>query len=283
MMWGGTIMYIYSYPWREVQEWIEWIIWGSWIFFYQALFKHLASKWMALDFSQFLVSVISLSLVSNNVEWGYNYVYSCPWRNCPSLPVLYSSHHLFDFCTESECRHWQTGCGGYAWLTRLSLAELPQASFLSRQTCVCQDKTHLLLRKKYAYVCHDKHNSVATKVLLWQTYFCCDKRHVLLWYTCLSWQHFCRNKNNICGSSHQWYQTSPTELDGVHMLKQKPAHFKLCRKTVAHGKSHHSTGCSLGLNGEINTTNLNNRETVMVGYNFTKQRLIIYVTGIHYD
>ena len=55
---------------------------------------------------------------------------------------------------------------------------------LSWQTHVCHDKTHLLSWQKYA--CHDK-TFVTTKDVF---YVCCDK--------------FCRNKNNICGSSHQW-------------------------------------------------------------------------------
>ena len=59
-------------------------------------------------------------------------------------------------------------------------------------------------------ICHDKHMFVTTKVLLQQAYFCCDKRCVLLWQTCvccykskLSQQKICCNKimfatTNVC-------------------------------------------------------------------------------------
>ena len=87
-------------------------------------------------------------------------------------------------------------------------------------------KTKLLLRQtglSRQRFCHDKHTLVATErcVLLWQTcvcrnkselvmtkllsrqaYFCHDRTHLM------SWQNFCCNKNDSCGSSRQWYLTA---------------------------------------------------------------------------
>ena len=93
--------------------------------------------------------------------------------------------------------------------------ELPQVSFLSRQT-------RLLSRQKYA--CHDKtfvatklcwsrdkHNFVATKafvatsvakLLLRQNYVCRNKRFVATKIR-LSLQNICRDKNYTCSSSRQ--------------------------------------------------------------------------------
>ena len=73
---------------------------------------------------------------------------------------------------------------------------VPTSILLSWLTQVC------LLHQNY--VCHDKYLSqqnifVMTKLLLWQTYFCSDKRHVLSKQT-----RVCRNKNDTCGSSRQW-------------------------------------------------------------------------------
>ena len=56
----------------------------------------------------------------------------------------------------------------------------------------CCDKSMLVETKTFVEIntcslrlkfCHDKHNFVTTKVLWRQAYFCCDKRHVLLWQT----------------------------------------------------------------------------------------------------
>jgi len=82
---------------------------------------------------------------------------------------------------------------------------------LSQQAYFCRNTSLLLLRQ--THVCCDKSKLVATKPLLWQNYvdrllswqkyvchdkhFCCDKRRVLSWQTCLSQQ-----------KSHLW-QLSP--------------------------------------------------------------------------
>ena len=71
---------------------------------------------------------------------------------------------------------------------------------LSRQTCVCHDKTRLLSQQKYAccdktfvstknYVCHDK-TFVATKLCLYATNICHDKSFVTT-------KIFLRDKHNF--------------------------------------------------------------------------------------
>ena len=74
--------------------------------------------------------------------------------------------------------------------------------FVATNICCHVNKTSFLLRQKNA--CHDK-TFVMTKLCLsWQAYFCCIKRCVFMWQTCLSESNFCRNKNHTCGSSCQW-------------------------------------------------------------------------------
>ena len=66
-------------------------------------------------------------------------------------------------------------------------------TFLSRQKYACRDRTFVttnisLSQQKLCcdkHICHNKHNFVMTEVLSWQAYFCCDKRHVLWWQTCV--------------------------------------------------------------------------------------------------
>ena len=63
--------------------------------------------------------------------------------------------------------------------------ELPKVSFLSRQTCVCRNRTVFcrvksMLVATNTYACRDKHNFVATKVFSRQAYFCRDERRVFV-------------------------------------------------------------------------------------------------------
>ena len=113
---------------------------------------------------------------------------------------------------------------------------------LSWQTHVCHDKTRLLLRQKYA--CRDKtfvatklclsgqNIFVRTKLLSWQifvvtnmclsrqAYFCHDKWSVL----CLSWQNFCCDKNDIFGSSRQWYASPTARNLCLVLILMSPVH-----------------------------------------------------------
>ena len=97
-------------------------------------------------------------------------------------------------------------------------------------TNICRDKSFVVAKKygssakkmmfvarKYFCVCHNesfvtaktfshnKHIFVMTKLLLRQAYFCCNERCVLSWQTrvCCN-KTFFHNKNDTCGSSHQW-------------------------------------------------------------------------------
>ena len=87
-------------------------------------------------------------------------------------------------------------------------------SFVATNMCLSWQNTHLLQQNVF---CHDKsmfaccdktfvttkwclswkiflsqHVFVMTKVLSWKEYFCCNKRHVLLWQT-----HVCHNKSKL--------------------------------------------------------------------------------------
>ena len=87
--------------------------------------------------------------------------------------------------------------------------ELPQVSFLLRQKFCCNKLTFVMTNTKHVS-CHDKSLSwqnyfVVTNIILLQQHtFVVTKDMFCLFVTCLSWQNFCRNKNNTCGSSHQW-------------------------------------------------------------------------------
>ena len=60
----------------------------------------------------------------------------------------------------------------------------------------------------------------ATKLLLWQAYFCCDPRHILSWQT-----HVCRNKSKLVTKllSRQNYMFVVTKM----ILVAAPANYKI--------------------------------------------------------
>ena len=85
--------------------------------------------------------------------------------------------------TDPQPQCWFLSCWGltcnYHW------RELPQGSFLSWQK-FCHNKPMFVMTKHV--FCYDKSMLVATKLLLWQTYFCRDKhifvvteKHLLSW------------------------------------------------------------------------------------------------------
>ena len=130
--------------------------------------------------------------------------------------------HLFcrdkSMLAMTKCLSWQTYfCHNKIFLLRQRFC---RNKFLSWQTCVCHDKSFVATTKDM--FCHDKskHVFVMTKVLSWQKYFCHDKSFVttsillsqqktcfVATNTGLSWQNFCCNKNDTCGSCCQWYMT----------------------------------------------------------------------------
>ena len=89
-------------------------------------------------------------------------------------------------------------------------------AFVMTKHIFCHDKSRLVVTNNI--FCHNKHNFIATKLLLRQAYFCHNKRHVLSWQThvCCDKQNFCRDWNDTCGSSRQWYlvtlSSSPSPL-----------------------------------------------------------------------
>ena len=81
-------------------------------------------------------------------------------------------------------------------------------------TNICREKSFVATK----IFCHDKHNFtfvVASIRFLWQiTCFVATNM-------CLSWQRFCRDKNDTCGSSHQCYhrdQRDSRRLAGCQYL-----------------------------------------------------------------
>ena len=93
---------------------------------------------------------------------------------------------------------------------------LPSISIIGR-SChkynfhVCCDKSKLVMTKRKR---KKKKMFVTTKLLLWEAYFCPDKRRV-----------FC-NKNDTCGSSRQWYSSGTLIDTGVHRRKTEPIFFQ---------------------------------------------------------
>ena len=81
-------------------------------------------------------------------------------------------------------------CWSFCWTTKLSLAGV---------------STSIVFREKNMFVATKRSS---------RAYFCCYKRRVLSWQThcrdkhVFSPQNFCRNKNDTCGSSRQWYKTA---------------------------------------------------------------------------
>ena len=73
-------------------------------------------------------------------------------------------------------------------------------TFLSRQNTSFVPTNVCLSRQNFCLL--DKHTFVANKDV-----FCRDK-HMVVETKPLSWQTFCRDKNDTCDSSRQWYQTA---------------------------------------------------------------------------
>ena len=87
-----------------------------------------------------------------------------------------------------------------------------QQAFVVAGPSVGLQKYHRRSFHKYRFL-RRKKMFVATKGSS-RAYFCCYKRRVLSWQThcrdkhVFSPQNFCRNKNDTCGSSRQWYKTA---------------------------------------------------------------------------
>ena len=99
--------------------------------------------------------------------------------------------------------------------------ELPQVSFLSRETSVCRDKTRLLPRQKYAcrdkkHFCRDRHNYFCRdKLIFVATNQCLSRlnRYFVATKVCLSRQNFiCHDKPFVvtkifCRDNHKFAAT----------------------------------------------------------------------------
>ena len=84
----------------------------------------------------------------------------------------------------------------------LSWQTSDKTSLLSWQKYACRDKTFVVTK----IFCHNKPFVVTNIVWLCQK-FGCDKHTFVATNMCLSQQNVCRNKNDICRSSCQWYLT----------------------------------------------------------------------------
>ena len=86
-------------------------------------------------------------------------------------------------------------------------------AFVMTKHVFCDDKTFVATKifspdKTFVEtnICHDKHNSVATSILLsWQKTFCHDKHVFVVTKVCLLRQNFCRDKF-ICCDKYLSYQ-----------------------------------------------------------------------------
>ena len=120
------------------------------------------------------------------------------WR-CRSLSWTFcqrSASVCAEFLARLSAQHVRASSMGrfYHW------RELPQVSFVSRQTRVCRKKTRLLLRQKF---CGDKHIFLPTKLLLLQTILsrqnlCCDKLTFVATNMCLSRQNTSFVSTKVC-------------------------------------------------------------------------------------
>ena len=116
-------------------------------------------------------------------------VFSIPWVLSRKGSSSLGNTYWYSDCNNSVA----TDAHLYEWW------ELPQLTFLSWQTRVCRDKTHLLSWQKYA--CCNK-TFVATKLCLsWQNIFVATKvllQQIFVVTILLSWQaYFCRHKRHV--------------------------------------------------------------------------------------
>ena len=97
----------------------------------------------------------------------------CYWRKLPQVSFL--SRQNTSFVSTKVCLSRQNFFSGQTCFSRHK-SFVATSLLLSRQTCVCRDKTCLLSRQKYSCV----KTFVATNIILSrQAYFCRDQRTVL--------------------------------------------------------------------------------------------------------
>ena len=91
-----------------------------------------------------------------------------------------------------------------SWQTILSQQKFchDKLTFVATKVCLSQQQNTCLLWQNIFVATKLKHKFVTTKVLSLQAYIFHGKGHVL--NSCLSWQIFCCDKNDTCGSSCQW-------------------------------------------------------------------------------
>ena len=186
---------------------------------------HLSLRWLATFMSRYSLLFSKLSALWSCVtwtEWLQLYIMCLNGHQNGVLLVLTGG-----------------GTAGYYW------RELPQVSFLLRQTCVCHDRTIFCCDKSMLAAtklltklclscqkfCSDKNMFVVSKVLSQQAYFCHNKRCVLLRQKrcivatklSLSRQNFCHDKiifavTNICPDKHTFVMANDVFCHNKHMF-----------------------------------------------------------------
>ena len=158
--------------------------------------------------------------------------YACRWLSSQTPPPPNTHTHTHtQIMIGGNCHKYHFCCDKIALLQQIFVATntFVTTKVLSHQTYFCCNRR---------IFCCSKHMFVTTKEILSQQNFCCgkvmfavtnigcDKSFVatknissilLSWQkTCfvvanthLSRQNFCRDKNDTCGSSHQWYPPTP--------------------------------------------------------------------------
>ena len=136
------------------------------------------------------------------------------WRELPQVSFLLSQKFCFVMTKYVLC-HDKSMLAA----TKLCLSQqntFVMTKVLLRQAYFCCNKRRVFPWQK---TCLSQHIFVVMKVLSQQTYFCrdmhtfvmtkdvfCSDKHVFdATNMCLSWQIFCCDRNDTCGSSCQWY------------------------------------------------------------------------------
>ena len=168
--------------------------------------------WSQQDLTRCIYSSLQ-SLLGGCSDYVLKYEKGFAWSLCCDM--------LLDTCTCCQSCSWTLSLVGAT-----ASVIFVTTTVLSQQTYVCHDKQVSVTQKTASFVatkvclwkmiCCNKHIFATAKHLLWETYFCHDK-HILhldksvlvvtelfVTNTFLSWQTFCGDKNDTCGSSCQW-------------------------------------------------------------------------------
>ena len=162
--------------------------------------------------------LVSWKMMERHVFFPPTITFPRSFLNC-NIGIIGRSCHKYHFCRDKHVAYWAVQAGLLTPLTFTRHRSSPLATLTSgvyflhngrRWQWICDMSwQNYACHNKTSYICHDKSMLVTNLCLSQQIFvmtkiFCHDHNFVAT--KLLSWQtYFCRDKNDTCGSSCQWY------------------------------------------------------------------------------